>query len=173
MKLSNLFSISVTVSRTLRLALIVVTLSLTLITNIYGREKKPIKPSPKDKCPVCGMFVAKYPDFLAEILFKDGSYAFFDGPKDMFKYFFQIRKYEPTRDRSGIDSIYVTDYYSLSLIDAYLAYYVVGSDIFGPMGRELIPFGKEADAREFLKDHKGKLLIRFQEITFEMIKGLD
>lgn len=148
-------------------------LSLTLVVSIYGVEKKTVKPSPKDKCPVCGMFVAKYPDFLAEILFKDGSTLFFDGPKDMFKYYFQLEKYQPSRKRSDIDSIFVTDYYSLGLIDGYPAYYVVGSDIFGPMGRELIPFGREADAREFLKDHKGKLLMRFKEITFDMIKGLD
>ena len=136
-------------------------------------EKQPVKPSPKDKCPVCGMFVAKYPDFLAEILFKDGSSAYFDGAKDMFKYYFQLEKYHPSRKRSDIDSIYVTDYYSLSLIDGHRAYYVSGSDIYGPMGRELIPFGKEADAREFMKDHKGKLLLRFKEITFEGVKGLD
>ena len=42
----------------------------------------------KDKCPVCGMFVAKYPGFLAQIQFRDGSIAFFDGPKDFFKYYF-------------------------------------------------------------------------------------
>jgi nitrous oxide reductase accessory protein NosL len=34
------------------------------------------------------------------------------------------------------------------------AYYVLGSDIYGPMGRELIPFEKEADAKEFIKDHQ-------------------
>ena len=133
----------------------------------------PVKPSPKDKCPVCGMFVAKYPDFLAEILFKDGSSAFFDGAKDMFKYYFHLEKYHPSRKRSDIDSIYVTDYYNLTLIDGTHAYYVVGSDVYGPMGRELIPFDKEADAREFMKDHKGKLLLRFREITFETVKGLD
>jgi nitrous oxide reductase accessory protein NosL len=38
-----------------------------------------------DKCPVCGMFVAKYPDFLGQIIFSDDSHAFFDGAKDMFK----------------------------------------------------------------------------------------
>ncbi len=158
---------------TVSLLILALTLTLSLTTDSYGGEKKPVKPSPKDKCPVCGMFVAKYPDFLAEILFKDGSSLFFDGPKDMFKYYFQLEKYQPSRKRSDIDSIFVTDYYSLGLIDGYPAYYVIGSDIFGPMGRELIPFGREADAREFLKDHKGKFLMRFREITFDMIKGLD
>jgi nitrous oxide reductase accessory protein NosL len=139
----------------------------------FAGEKQPVKPSPKDKCPVCGMFVAKYPDFLTEILLKDGASIFFDGTKDMFKYYFQLEKYHPSRKQADIDSIYVTDYYNLSLIDGHHAYYVTGSDIYGPMGRELIPFGKEADAREFMKDHKGKLLLRFKEVTFELVKGLD
>ena len=45
----------------------------------------PVTASKADKCPVCGMFVAKYPDFLAQIIFADDSHALFDGAKDMFK----------------------------------------------------------------------------------------
>src|SRR5512136_2018218 len=70
----------------------VLTLVLTRITDAYSGDRKPTKPTPKDKCPVCGMFVAKYPDFLAQILFKDGSYAIFDGTKDMFKYYYNLIK---------------------------------------------------------------------------------
>jgi len=133
----------------------------------------PMKPSKKDKCPVCGMFVYKYPDFIAEIIFKDGSYAVFDGAKDMFKYYFNLKKYNPNKRVSDIGSLYVTDYYSLAQVDGFKAYYVLGSDIYGPMGRELIPFEKEADAKEFLKDHKGKSIHRFKDITYEIIKSLD
>lgn len=139
----------------------------------YAGERKPVKPSHKDKCPVCGMFVYKYPDWVAQIIFKDGSYAMFDGVKDMFKYYFDIKKYNPAKKIPDIDSIYVTDYYTLTLMEGRLAYYVVGSDIYGPMGRELIPFEKESDAREFLKDHKGKQILKFSEITPKIIKGLD
>jgi len=149
------------------------TLTLTLITDSYGGERKPIKPSQKDKCPVCGMFVAKYPDFLAEILFKDGSYAVFDGTKDMFKYYFNLKKYNPQKRLEDIDSIYVTDYYNLTLMDGYQTFYVTGSDVYGPMGKELIPLEKEADAKEFMKDHKGQSILRFKDITYEVIKGLD
>ncbi len=152
------------------------TLSLTLtllLSPAYGADRKPIKPSSKDKCPVCGMFVAKYPDFLAEILFKDGSSAFFDGTKDMVKYYLNLKKYQPSKNTSDIDSIYVTNYYDLTLTDGLSAYYVLGSDIYGPMGRELIPFEKEADAKEFMKDHHGKSVLRFKEITYEIVKGLD
>ncbi len=161
---------------TLTLTLIFLTLSLalTLLSSLsHGGDRKPIKPSSKDKCPVCGMFVAKYPDFLAEILFKDGSSAFFDGTKDMFKYYLNLKKYQPSKNISDIDSIYVTNYYDLTLTDGLSACYVFGSDIYGPMGRELIPFGKEADAKEFMKDHQGKSALRFKEITYEIVKGLD
>ena len=119
------------------------------------------------------MFVAKYPDFAAEIVFKDGFYAVFDGVKDMFKYYFNLKKYNPSKSESDIDSIYVTEYYKLVLIDGLKAYYVIGSDIYGPMGRELIPFEKEKDAKEFMKDHKGESIVTFKEITYEVVKGLD
>jgi copper chaperone NosL len=154
--------------------LLTFSLTLTLLLSLsHGGDRKPIKPSPKDKCPVCGMFVVKYPDFLAEILFKDGSSAFFDGTKDMFKYYFNLKKYQPSKNSSDIDSIFVTNYYNLTLIDGLPAYYVLGSDIYGPMGRELIPFEKEADAKEFMKDHQGKSILRFKEITYETVKALD
>ena len=65
------------------------------------------------------------------------------------------------------------DYYGLSWIDARKAWYVLGSDVYGPMGRELIPLEREADAREFMKDHKGMRIIRFSEATPEVIKTLD
>src|SRR4030043_45775 len=161
-------------TRTLTLTLFALALSLALTLSLsWSGERKPIKPSPKDKCPVCGMFVAKYPDFLAEILFKDGSYAVFDGTKDMFKYYFNLKKYNPQKRLEDIDSIYVTDYYNLTLMDGYQTFYVTGSDVYGPMGKELIPLEKEADAKEFMKDHKGQSILRFKGITYQIIKGLD
>lgn len=153
--------------------LIIFAISLALISSSESGDRKPIKPSPQDKCPVCGMFVAKYPDFLAEIFFKDGSYAVFDGTKDLFKYYFNLKKYSPSKNLSDIDSIYVTDYYSLMMVDGLSASYVSGSNVFGPMGKELISIEKETDAKEFLKDHKGKSLLKFREITLDLIKSLD
>jgi len=136
-------------------------------------QKKPVKPAQKDKCPVCGMFVYKYPDFVAEIIFQDGSYAVFDGVKDMFKYYFNLKKYNQKKTLDNIDSLYVTDYYDLSLIDARRAFYVRGSDVYGPMGKELIPFVNHPDAQEFMRDHRGSAILKFQDITPKTIKGLD
>jgi nitrous oxide reductase accessory protein NosL len=41
------------------------------------------------------------------------------------------------------------------------------------MGKELIPFEKETEASEFLKDHQGKSILRYQEITAAVLQGLD
>ena len=146
---------------------------LTAWTFVTAGGKGPITPAAKDKCPVCGMFVAKYPDFAAEIIFKDGSYAVFDGVKDMLKYYFNLAKYNPAKKLTDIDSIYVTDYYDLKWIDGYKAYFVEGSDVYGPMGRELIPFEKKEGAEQFMIDHIGKSLLKFDEVTYDLIKSLD
>jgi nitrous oxide reductase accessory protein NosL len=58
-------------------------------------------------------------------------------------------------------------------ISAHDAFFVVGSEVYGPMGHELIPFATEADAEVFRKDHKGKQVLRFQEITPKVLEKLD
>jgi copper chaperone NosL len=136
-------------------------------------DLQPRKISPQDKCPVCGMFVAKYPDFVAQIVFKDGSQAFFDGVKDMMKYYFDLPKYNPAKTTADIGLIMVSDYYKLTLIDGHKAWYIIGSDVYGPMGKELIPFQDEAAAKEFKVDHKGTAILVFKDITPEVIKPLD
>jgi copper chaperone NosL len=136
-------------------------------------ERVAPKPTPRDKCPVCGMFVAKYPDWVTTVRLRDGSHVFFDGVKDMFKYLHDMKKYDPARRPEEIEAVLVMDYYELAWIDARKAWYVLGSDVYGPMGRELIPLEREADAREFMKDHKGIRTIRFYEATSEVIKTLD
>lgn len=139
----------------------------------WAADTGPITPKETDKCPVCGMFAAKYPDFLAEIVFKDGSYVVFDGMKDMMKYYLNMNKYEKSRTPSDIRSIYVTSYYNLNFIDGQAAFCVHGSDVLGPMGHEFIPFEKDAEARQFMNDHQGKAIVKFGEITGEMIKKMD
>ena len=157
----------------MRLLLAIIIAALFAASPAMAGERKPVKLSAKDKCPVCGMFVAKYPDFAAQVIFRDGSYAVFDGAKDMFKYYFNLKKYNPSKKVENIDSIYVTDYYSLTLVNGSGATYVIGSDVYGPMGKEPIPFAKEEDAMGFMKDHGGKSLVKFKDVTPEMIGKLD
>lgn len=130
-------------------------------------------PATKDKCPVCGMFVSKYPDWVTSVTFKYSSALFFDGVKDFFTYYHNMKKYTPERMPAGIATITVKDYYTLRPVDARQAYFVLGSDVYGPMGKELVPFEKAADAQAFLKDHSGKKVLRFQDITPAVLKSIE
>ena len=149
-------------------------LSLFLITGTTrAMETEPVKPQAGNKCPVCGMFVAKFPDWGSEIIYQDGTVLFFDGAKDLFKFYFAPQKFKSNKQRQNIKGIYVTEYYDLSFIEAKNAFYVIDSDVYGPMGRELIPFKTEKDAKEFLRDHQGKKIIHFKDVDPALIKTLD
>ena len=127
-----------------------------------------VKPRRDEKCPVCGMFVYKYPDWVAELLFKDGSRAVFDGAKDLFRYFFDMKGFGGKKGPDNVAAVFVTDYYSLEPIDGRAAFYVIGSDVFGPMGKELVPFASRVGAEEFLRDHGGRRIIVFDEVEREL-----
>ncbi len=119
------------------------------------------------------MFVAKYPDWTTTMTFKDGSTLFFDGVKDFFTFFHNMNKYAPGRNQTSVASATLKDYYSLKHIDARKALFVLGSNVYGPMGKELVPFEKASDARAFLRDHRGKKVLRFEEITPALLKSLE
>lgn len=123
-----------------------------------------IKVTKDEKCPVCGMFVYKYPKWAAQIFYKESHFSF-DGVKDMMKYYFE--------HKDGILKMLASDYYSQKAIDATKAFYVIGSDIYGPMGNEPIPFMNESEAKTFSLDHKGQKILKFGEMTKEDIRKLD
>jgi nitrous oxide reductase accessory protein NosL len=110
------------------------------------------------------MFVARYPDWVAGVVFEDGRAAWFDGAKDLFKFLLGPERYAPSRRAADVARAWVTDYYGLTLLDAREAWFVIGSDVYGPMGSELVPFAREEDAREFKADHKGTALLRFGDV---------
>ena len=126
----------------------------------------------KIRCTVCGMFVAKYPNWLAQIHYADLSQTrFFDGPKDMLIFYFNPERYDGP-PREAIKDIFVKDYYALNWLPAKEAYYVVDSDVYGPMGHELIPFAAREAAESFSKDHHGREILTFDAITPELIESL-
>jgi nitrous oxide reductase accessory protein NosL len=119
------------------------------------------------------MFVSRYPDWVATVRYQDGYAHHFDGPKDLFKYWLHLPKYAPGHQQTDIAAIGVTEYYGLSKIDARTAWYVIGSDVLGPMGHELVPLATAAEAEEFVRDHKGHRILRFDEVTPALLERLD
>jgi copper chaperone NosL len=130
-------------------------------------------PGPEDTCPVCGMFVAKYPDWVATVLYKDGHAHHFDGAKDLFKFLLDLPKWAAGHRAEDIAAVSVTEYYGLTRIDVRSAWYVIGSDVLGPMGHELVPVATGEDAEEFLRDHAGRRILRFVDVTLELLHALD
>jgi len=144
-----------------------------LPTSVFSAPLDLPKPGLKDTCPVCGMFVAKYPEWVATVLYKGGHAHHFDGAKDLYKYLLDMPKWAPGHKTEDIASIGVTEYYGLTLINAREAFYVIGSDVLGPMGHELIPLETKEDADEFMRDHKGNRILRFEQIELELLIDLD
>ena len=147
---------------------------LLLIFALFGFSiptlaAEPQLPGKHDRCPVCGMFVSPYPEWLATILFEDDSQLFFDGAKDLFRYYYSLPNNNDSRTREDIAAIYLTDYYSTRLLPVEKLFLVLGSDIYGPMGHELIPVAGEEAAKTFSKDHNGKQVIRFEQLTPQLI----
>ncbi len=143
--------------------------------------ENPIEINEKEKCPVCGMFVAKYPRWVAQIIYDHDGHEHkfsFDGVKDLLKFYFDPKKWLANGNShfasmSKIKNILVTDYYSQKPIDGSLAFYVLGSDVYGPMGHELIPFEKLEDAQTFKKDHSGQRIVQFDKINEDEVYKLD
>ncbi len=137
--------------------------------HLYKKEQKGKKiVVPKDaKCPVCGMFVAKYPAWVAMIELDGGEKLYFDGVKDMMKFYLDPKRFHHTTIKAT--SIRVTDYYTAKPFDAQKGYFVIGSNVYGPMGEELIPFKSREDAKEFMSEHKGKKIVTFDKITDEFL----
>ena len=137
-----------------------------------GERLPPIVVPPDARCPVCGMFVARYPNWVARATLVDGTALFFDGVKDLLKFLVGAGAHGfPTG--TSTDEIYFTDYYTLAGIEAHLAFLVFGSDVLGPMGHELVPFATRAHAETFLADHGGEKILRMQDVTPALLEALD
>lgn len=119
------------------------------------------------------MLVSKYPNWTSLVIYRGGHTHYFDGAKDLFKYLGDLPKYAPGHKAADISGIWVTEFYGLTKIDARKAFYVIGADVLGPMGNEFVPLENRSDAEDFLKEHKGKRIVSFEQATPEMANKLD
>ncbi len=138
-----------------------------------AQRKLYIPVTKKDRCVVCGMFVHPYQKWITQVQFRDGSHYSFDGMKCMCRFIINPEKYKAGKNKQDIKLILVRDYYKLKFILHDTAFYVVGSDVIGPMGHELIPFDSEKKAAVFMTDHSGLKILQFKHINVELLDKLD
>lgn len=127
---------------------------------------------PKDaSCGRCGMYPANFPQWQTQIIFTDGSMTPFDGCKCMFNYMFSMEQHGQGHKKEDMRAIFVKDFNTGAWMNAEDAYFVVGSGVMGPMGKELIPFAEKDAAMKFNREQGGDMK-NYAEITPEVMKTL-
>ena len=119
------------------------------------------------------MIVSKYPNWTATVLYKDGHAHHFDGAKDMFKYLQDLPKYAPgiarkTSRRSPSPTSTTSARLTRGRPGSLSAWMSLG-----PMGHEFVPLANRMDAEEFIKDHKGKRALAFEQVTAQLVDQVD
>lgn len=140
-------------------------------------SKEKIQVYEKERCPVCGMYVSKYPQWITQLIYKHKNHEHkfsFAGVKDMMKFYLNPKKWGdfPVSIKQ-IKEVKVTDYNSQKPIDGKKAFYVLGSNVFGPMKKELIPFKSFEEAETFKKENKGTKIVKLDEILEVALYKLD
>jgi nitrous oxide reductase accessory protein NosL len=130
------------------------------------------------ECPVCGMVIGgtdgqgasvTYKDGhvvgfhgVAAAVFKDGHTVGFEGARCLFIYNSVPQTYNV--DVKDIARQFVTDFTTKKVIDLSKAFLVLGSNVKGPMGYELIPFSGKEDAAKFAAENQGKWIVQLHEV---------
>ena len=135
------------------------------------------------RCPVCGMFPARAPDWAAQIIFDDGDAHFFDSPLSLFMYLHDMARYGAGRQAQQIVAQYVTDAGRPPVgpdgmapksrwIDARTAFYVHGSSAKGPMRAGNLPAFASREAAQAFAASRGGVVLAFDGVDAPLIARL-
>ncbi|WP_420130746.1 nitrous oxide reductase accessory protein NosL [Rhodoferax ferrireducens] len=131
------------------------------------------RPVPADaRCPVCGMFPARSPDWAAQIIFHNGDAQFFDSPLTLFLYLQDVGRYTRGRQASEIAASYVKDVSSGVWISAHEAFYVSGSNALGPMRAGNLPAFASATAAQRFAGTRGGVRLEAWQISPQLLQDL-
>ena len=149
-----------------------ITMCVALVPAVYAAETVTLPNGAKldlsMKCPVCNMEARSSTLGPAAVVLKDGKVVGFDTTGDMFRYLLDPKKYG--FDPAALQQVYVTQYETQNFIDAKQALYVVGSDVKGSMGPEVVPFATRGDAEKFMSAHHGKKVVSYGEVELSDLK---
>jgi copper chaperone NosL len=140
-----------------------IVLLLALIVACEG-EGAPALAQAGEHCAHCGMTIAEGSGFTAGATDAAGHAVFFDSPKCLFRWLGQT-------GGAGATGAWVTEYFTRARTSIDDALYVLGSDVSGPMGRDLVPVTPRERADHFASSHGGRVLSR-AEVTPEVVEGL-
>ncbi len=116
-----------------------------------------------ERCKHCGMKIDPASAWRTELVGDDGKLTSFDTPRCAL-----------TSWRSGASpakSIRVLEYYDRQSRDGNDVRFVIGGDVVGPMGADLVPVDPPR-ASKFIQDHGADRALRLDEVTAQVLAGI-
>lgn len=134
------------------------------------------------RCPVCGMYPARSPEWAAQVIFSQGDAHFFDSPLSLFLYLQNVGRYSAGRTDSDITNIYVSNSRASfdgraetdgdRWIDARSAFYVHGSNAAGPMRAGNLPAFATQEAAQTFAQQRGGQVLSFVDVDAAVLASL-
>jgi len=120
----------------------------------------------RERCTQCGMPIDETSRWNAGLTNAQGAAQRFDTPKCLFRFL-------ASDDGRGASLPWFTEYYSQTHRPATSLRFVIGSDLIGPMGADLIPIEGDEAARRFGADHAGDDVLTFEQVDAARLQSLD
>lgn len=117
------------------------------------------------RCAKCGMLVEDHPRWVAGAVTASGGEERFCCPRCMLAWHLSPRG-------KGSRDLWVTEYYAQQPTPVADVFFVMGSDVVGPMGKALVPIAGREAAERFRQDHRGSRLLQAGEITSERLREI-
>ena len=115
------------------------------------------------RCKHCGMRIDPASAWHAELIGEDGKVTAFDTPRCAL-----------TSWRSGVTSaktIRLQEYYDRQTRDGGEVRFVIGGDVVGPMGPDLVPVDPPRSSK-FIQDHGAERALKLEEITPQVLASV-
>jgi nitrous oxide reductase accessory protein NosL len=115
------------------------------------------------RCKHCGMRIDPSSAWLSELVGEDGTITSFDTPRCAL-----------TSWRSGATparTIRVLEYYDRAARDGNAVRFVIGGDVVGPMGADLVPVDPPRSSK-FIQDHGADRALRLDEVTMQVLANI-
>lgn len=115
------------------------------------------------RCALCGMRVTRGAAFSSGARTAGGDEVVFDSVKCMFRWLGQ---------HADAHDPWTTEHLSRSERPARELLYVLGSDLHGPMGADLVAVDTREHAEQLRESHHGSRVLTFDEIGSDVVDGL-
>lgn len=137
-------------------------------------QQAPVAFIESDECHVCGMIIMRFPGPKGQTYISHREQPLkFCSTRDLFAWLLQ------PETTAIVQEIYVHDMaqtdwahpHDTRLVNARLAWYVLGSERTGAMGPTLVSFALQHDAQKFAHQYGGRLL-QFDDISLQVLASM-